>query len=360
MSEAPRPGLEGVVVADTVLSHADPESGLLWIRGRPLADLIARHGHEGTIALVWEGFAGTGLTRAAVAAELGAERRRAFARLGGWLQAASGRPIDEAVRILLAAVPDDAKPATICASLAVGVPAVVRAASGSAPLAPDPDLPAASDLLRMLHGAPADAAAARALDTYLTAMIDSGLSPSTFTARTVASTRASLAASVLAAWCAFTGPLHGGAPGPTLDLLDEAAAAPDLDAMIERKLAGGERLMGFGHRVYRGNDPRAAAMRLAVQGLASSANRLALAARLEERVAAVVARAKPGRALPANVELVAAVLLEAVGIPRAAFTAVFAVARTPGWIAHALEQQAGGRMIRPASRYVGPPVSSRK
>jgi citrate synthase len=208
----------------------------------------------------------------------------------------------------------------------------------------------------MLHGAPPAPAAAQALDTYFTVMADSGMSASSFTARVVASTRASVASAVLGAWCAFTGPLHGGAPGPTLDLLDALAATDDMDAWIERKLRSGARLMGFGHRVYRGNDPRAAAMRKALRHMGSVAGRLEFAAQVEARVAAVVDRVKPGRKLPANVEIMAALLLDAVGIPREAFTAVFAVGRCASWIAHALEQQQTGRMFRPESRYVGPPV----
>jgi citrate synthase len=188
-------------------------------------------------------------------------------------------------------------------------------------------------------------------------MAESGLGPATFTARTVASTRASLASAVLAAWCSFVGPLHGGAPGPTLGVLDAAAAADDLDAWIEQKLKGGERIAGFGHRVFRGNDPRAVAMRTALQQMGSGASRLGFAAHLEERLAAVLARVKPGRHLPANIEVMAAILLDAVGIPRQAFTATFAIARSAGWIAHALEQQQTGRMIRPASAYVGPTIA---
>jgi citrate synthase len=214
-------------------------------------------------------------------------------------------------------------------------------------------------VLRMLHGVAPSEAQAKTLDTYFAAMAESGMGPATFTARTVASTRASLAAAVLAAWCSFTGPLHGGAPGPTLDMLDAAAAAEaadDLDAWIERKLTSGERLAGFGHRVFRGNDPRAAALRAALQKMAPGASRLDFVAHLEQRVAAVVARVKPGRHLPANVEVMAALLLDAVGIPRQAFTAIFAITRSAGWIAHALEQLKTGRMIRPASEYVGPPI----
>ena len=349
-------GLEGIVVAQTVLSHADPARGVLWVRGRAVAELVERHGYEGTVALLWDGFAGHGLTRDALKETLGAERQRAFARVDTWLPLVAGRPLDEAIRIGLALLPDDSPPAAIPATLAVFTPALVRHAAGTAPLPPDPRLPVAADVLRMLHGVPPDAAKARALDAYLSAMAESGMGPATFTARTVASTRASLVAAAVAAWCSFTGPLHGGAPGPTLDMLDAAAAAGDLDAWIEAKLKSGERIAGFGHRVFRGNDPRAAALRAALVAMGAAASRLQFAARLEQRLAAVLDRVKPGRRLPANVEIMAALLLDAVGIPRQAFTAIFAIARCAGWIAHALEQQQTGRMIRPASEYVGPKV----
>ena len=139
-----------------------------------------------------------------------------------------------------------------------------------------------------------------------------------------------------------------------MDLLDELSGADDLDAVIEGKLRAGERLMGFGHRVFHGNDPRAEALRAALRQMGSAAERLAITEQVETRVAAIYERLKPGRKLPANVELMASLLLDAVGIRREAFTSVFAVARCPGWIAHALEQQHTGRMFRPASRYIGP------
>jgi citrate synthase len=349
-----KPGLEGVVVAETVLSHADPERGMLWVRGRAISELVGQHGYEGTVALLWDGFAGNNLTRDGMKQTLGAARLRAFEHISAWLPIMRGRPIDEAVRITLAQLPDDAAPAGILAALSVLVPAALRAAASPAPIAPDANSPMAADVLRMLHGATPHEAKAKALDAYFAAMAESGMSPSAFAARIVASTGASLASAVLAAWCAFTGPLHGGAPGPTLAVLDAAAAADDLDAWIERKIRSGERIAGFGHRVFKGNDPRAAALRAALQQMDAVASRLQTADRLEARLTAVLDRVKPGRRLPANVEIMAALVLDAVGIPRNAFTAVFAIARSAGWIAHALEQQQTGRMIRPASTYVGP------
>jgi citrate synthase len=349
-------GLEGVVAAETILSHTDQKNGMVWVRGHDLPTLVARHGFEGTVALLWEGFAGTGLSRAGIQAAFGAARERAFAGLDQWLDRAATRPLFEGVRLGLAAMPDTATPADLVGALTVAVPALLRAAAGQALVRPDPALTTAADLLRMLHGTASDPASVGALDVYFTVMAESGLSGSAFTARVVASTRASLACAVLGAWCAFTGPLHGGAPGPTLDLLDAAAAQPNLEGWLEARLRSGERLMGFGHRVFRGNDPRAEAMRLALQRMGPLAGRLAFAARLEQAVATAIERVKPGRTLPPNVEIMAALLLDAVGIPREAFTPVFAVCRNAGWLAHALEQQKTGRMIRPVSAYVGPEI----
>jgi citrate synthase len=352
-------GLDGVVAAETVLSHADGARGILWVRGHTLAELVADYHYDGAVALLWDGFAGDGLTGEAIRARLGAGREAAFARLGDWLDAAAERPLIEGPRLALAALPDDSPPAEIIATLPVAIAAALRTRDGNPPLAPDPALGTTADLLRMVHGRPVADEMAQALDAYFTAIIDNGLNTSAFTARLVASTRASLAAAALAAYCAFTGPLHGGAPGPTLDMLDEAAVSGDIDAWAERKLRAGERLMGFGHRVFRNGDPRADALREALQCLGAAlgpgAGRLAFAGEVERRVGAVYTRLKPGRPpLQPNVEINAALLLDAVGFPRDAFTPVFAIGRSPGWLAHAMEQRKTGRMIRPSSAYIGP------
>jgi citrate synthase len=349
-------GLDGVIAAETILSHTDRTNGMVWVRGHDLPTLVARHGFEGTVALMWNGFAGEGLTRAGVADGFGEARLAAYAALPTWLPQAAGRSLLEGVRVAIAAQPDSADATDLIGAFSVAVPALVRQAAGLSPVDPDPASSTAGDLLRMLRGATPDAEKIAALDTYLTVMAESGLSASSFTARIVASTRASLTASVLAAWCAFTGTLHGGAPGPTLDMLDVAEGVADLESWLEARLRSGERLMGFGHRVFQGNDPRAEAMRRSIRAMGAEAGRLAFADRLEKAVAVAIERVKPGRTLPPNVEIMAALLLDAVGIPREAFTPVFAVGRSAGWLAHAMEQRKTGRMIRPTSAYVGPPI----
>ena len=347
-------GLEGVVAAETVLTHVDGAEGIWWLRGHGLAEVLAEHGYEGATALLWEGFAATGLDRDAIRAGFGAGRQAAFAGLPLWLDAARRLPLGEGVRLALAAIPESGSPAEVAASLPVGIAALLRARSGEEPVPPDPALGTAADFLRMLAGESVAPPLDAALDTYLTTVIDNGLAASTFAARVVASTRASLAASVLAGYCALTGPLHGGAPGPVLDMLDAIGTVEAIDPWLEQALQRGERLMGFGHRVWRGRDPRADALKAALLRLGPERGRIGFAEEVERRALAALRRLKPGRPIETNVEFYTALLLEAVGLPRDAFTPVFALARSAGWLAHALEQQRTGRLIRPAAVYIGP------
>jgi citrate synthase len=260
------------------------------------------------------------------------------------------------MRLLLAALPDAEPDHAALATGAAGVAAAmaVRGAKGLDPVAPDPALGHAADLLRMLKGRPVDAAEAATLETYLVTVIDHGLNASTFAARVVASTQAGLLSAVVAGLCALKGPLHGGAPGPVLDMLDAVGTAEEAETWLEAAMSRGEKLMGFGHRIYRVRDPRADVLKAAVRRLKGRDNRIALAEAVEAAALNVLARHKPGRRLDTNVEFYTALLLEAVGIPREGFTPFFAAGRVAGWVAHAMEQARTGRIIRPQSRYVGP------
>jgi len=349
-----RSGLEGVVAAETVLTHVDGSRGIWVLRGYGLGELIAGFGYEGAAALLLDGFAGEGLDGDRVRAALGAGREAAFRGLPRWLGAAAGRPLTEGAAVLLAALPGDADVWAIAAALSVGIAAMLRAERGAAPTPPDPSLGTAADFLQMIDGASVDAPRAAALDAYLTTVIDNGLAASTFAARVIASTRASLAACVTGAYAALTGPLHGGAPGPVLDMLDAIGTRDNIDTWLERTLRRGDRLMGFGHRVWQGRDPRADALKAALGRLGPDAGRIGFAEAVERRALAALHRKKPDRPLETNVEFYTALLLEAVGLPRQAFTPVFALARSIGWLAHALEQQKTGRLIRPAAAYIGP------
>jgi citrate synthase len=221
-------------------------------------------------------------------------------------------------------------------------------------VAPDPTLGHSADILRMLRGKPGSKAEADALDTYLVTVADHGLNASTFAARVVASTRAGLGSAVLAGISALKGPLHGGAPGPIIEMLDEIGEPANARAWIESALARGDRLMGFGHRIYKVRDPRADALKSAVRWLDARQGRLEFAEAVEAAALAILREHKPERSLQTNVEFYTALLLEALDFPPSAFTCVFAMGRVAGWLAHAREQLAGGRLIRPASIYVGP------
>ena len=348
-------GLDGVIAADTAISSVDGAAGQLILRGVTLDSAARSLDFEAVAALLWRDLDQDLSDPDTVRTRLGAARLRAFERLAPLTPAAQGLPPVDGLRLLLSGLSDDeALPHHLLAvaAMPVAVAALGRAAQGGDALPPDPDAGHAADFLRMLSGdAPAHAAAA-ALDTYLVTVADHGLNASTFAARVVASTRAGVFSSVVGALCALKGPLHGGAPGPVLDMLDEIGGPAEIDGWLAAKLAAGERLMGFGHRIYRVRDPRADVLKAAVRRL--SGDRLALAEQIETRALAALARHKAGRSLQTNVEFYTALLLDAVGLPRSLFTPVFAIGRVAGWTAHILEQQQTGRIIRPRSRYVGP------
>ncbi|MCA8920233.1 MAG: citrate synthase/methylcitrate synthase, partial [Planctomycetes bacterium] len=239
-----------------------------------------------------------------------------------------------------------------------------RLRAGEAPLPPDPAAEHGADVVRLLRGAP-DAARARALERYWVTVVDHGFNASTFAARVVASTRSDAVSAVVAALGALKGPLHGGAPGPVLDMLDAVGVAdPEVARRwVEGELGAGRRIMGMGHRVYRSRDPRATVLEEAARQLGAESpgvrGRLALASCVERAAEEVLAARYPTRPLKANVEFYTATLLEAIGLPREGFTAAFACGRVAGWLAHVLEERRVGRLIRPRARYVGrEPVSS--
>ncbi|HUN52772.1 MAG TPA: citrate synthase/methylcitrate synthase [Candidatus Sulfotelmatobacter sp.] len=354
-------GLDGVVAAETVLSLVDGANGRLVVRGKELAELVPKYGFEGTAALLWDGFVPEGGNRIAVQAGLGTAREAAFAHVSALLAAARGLPPIEALRVGLALL-GDAEPSPhyllATGALPVFLAALLRAADGKSPVAPDARLTTAADFLRMLRDAPAPAAEAAALDAYLTTVAEHGLNASTFTARVVASTRAGTISAVLGALCALKGPLHGGAPEPVLDMLDEIGTVERARPWLEAAISKGERLMGFGHRIYKVRDPRADVLKQVVLGMPRSGNRIAFAEAVEREALAALKRLKPGRKLETNVEFYTALLLDAVGLPRQAFTPVFAVARAVGWSAHIMEQDRLGRLVRPESRYIGPPLAT--
>jgi citrate synthase len=352
-------GLEDVVAADTVLSEVDGQAGHLIIRGYTLDELAGRTTYENLVHLLFEGFF-DGLP-ADVGPALGAARAEVFAEVSALDTGLLDRTPIEAMRALTARLADGDDLAIafrLIAAPAVFTAAAVRAQAGEAPIRPDPSLSHAADILRMLRGRPANRAEVDALDSYLVTVSDHGFNASTFAARVVASTRAGLTSAVLGGISALKGPLHGGAPGPVIEMLDGIGTPSNARAWIEAALARGDRLMGFGHRVYKVRDPRADALKAAVRRLTEGSNimpgRLAFAEAVEAAALAILKEQKPNRPLDTNVEFYTALLLEALAFPPSAFTCVFAMGRVTGWLAHAREQLAGGRLIRPQSRYIGP------
>jgi citrate synthase len=350
------PGLDDVVAAETVLSHVDGTGGRLVVRGHELEDIAGRS-FEAVLALLWEGLTPQPTTEQAIRTALGAARLVAFEEVVPVIAAIDRRTAVEALRLLLSTLADaEATPHHVLAVAAVPVfvAAIARRQQRLAPIAPDANSGQAADFLRMLHGEPAPADHVRALETYLVTVADHGLNASTFTARVIASTRAGLLSSVVGALCALKGPLHGGAPGPVLDMFDAIGSFENIRPWLNGALAHDERLMGFGHRVYRVRDPRADVLKQTAASLRGGENRIRFAEAVEAEALTQLARHRPGRRLDTNVEFYTALVLEALAIPRDSFTNVFAMGRMAGWTAHVLEQERIGRLIRPQSRYVGP------
>ena len=352
-------GLEGVIAARTVLSDVDGQAGRLILRGFELDQLAGSASFEQVTRLLWGGFFQD--LPSDLASAIGVARTAVFAEVSSLDTGLLDRTPIEAMRALTARLADGDEleiALRLLAAPAVFTAAIVRAQAGMAPVAPDPNISHAADILRMLRGAPAPSGEVAALDTYLVTVADHGLNASTFAARVTASTQAGLTSAVLAGLSALKGPLHGGAPGPVIEMLDEIGVKENARRWIEDALARGDRLMGFGHRVYRVRDPRADALKAAVRRMGIGSDRLPgrldFAEAVEAAALAILKNHKPDRSLETNVEFYTALLLESLAFPPSAFTCVFAMGRVAGWIAHAREQLAGGRLIRPASVYVGP------
>lgn len=355
------PGLDNVIATETALSDVDGDRGRLVIAGHDVEELAPRAGFEEVATLLWAaaGLAGAPPDVDATRRALATARADAFARLprlGDALAADDGM---DALRAAVAQLPsrgpaEDAVAAT--GAMAVFAAAWARGRAGLPALPPAPDAGHAADYLRMVTGAAPAAAAAHALDRYLVTVSDHGLNASTFAARVVASTASDPISAVVAAIGALKGPLHGGAPGPVLAMLDAIGAPAQARTWLEGELAAGRRIMGMGHRVYRVRDPRAAVLERAItlleQAVGTTNPRLALARAVERAATELLAARHPDRPLAANVEFYTAVVLDAVGLPRTLFAPTFAVSRVAGWTAHVAEQRRTGRLIRPRSRYV--------
>lgn len=368
--DAPR-GLAGVVVAETAVSDVRGAEGFYQYRDRSAIELAETATFEEAWQLLVTGAEATDASRRAFAARIAdaAIHRRGDLQtvvdavssvapevLAGLAAAWPLLGARRSIRPLYDLVEDErlADAIALAAATPVAIGMLWRRRSGGDALPALEDRGVVANYLHQVTAAVPDAATEHALTAYLIAVMDHGFNASTFTARVIASTGADVAGCLAGALGALTGPLHGGAPSRALDGLDEVGTAGRIEPWIRGELAAGRRLMGFGHAVYRTADPRAELMKRVARR--AGGPRVELALQFEETAERLLAEAKPGRELHANVEFWAALVMEQCGIPRSMFTPTFAVARTIGWTAHILEQARDPKIIRPSSRYVGPPA----
>ena len=349
------PGLEGVIAAETALGYVDGEQGRLLYRGYRIGDLVERGTYPAVANLLWTGewqpghHLATGEIPDGVMKTLRAmpvtakpmDALRTAVSAWGATQALTYPPTPEQARALTAFSPS-------------ALAAFSRLRAGQEPLAPDPSLDLVPGFLYQLTGTKPDPGTARALDAYFVVGAEHGLNASTFTARVIVSTRSDLASAVAGAIGALKGPLHGGAPSEVVEQLHQVGSVERAEQWVKETLDKGDRLMGFGHRVYRAYDPRAAALRKVAQSMDKKPEWLDLAMKVEDVALRVLAERHPERALKTNVEYYAAAVLQGVGLTPDLFPATFALARHAGWTAHVIEQAADNRLIRPDARYTGP------
>ncbi|MEO7333882.1 MAG: citrate synthase [Gemmatimonadales bacterium] len=349
------PGLEGVPAAESALGYVDGAAGRLLYRGYRIGDLVERGSFASVANLLWTGEWDPGH------------------------QIPTG-PIPDAVMTTLQALPKSAKPMdalrtavsvwgatqnltwpataeqarALTAFSPSALAAFARLRQGLEPIEPDPSLDLVPGYLYQLTGSRADPGTARALDAYFVVGAEHGLNASTFAARVISSTRSDIASAVCGAIGAMKGPLHGGAPSEVVEQLHKVGSPEHAEEWVRGAIERGERLMGFGHRVYRAYDPRAAALRKVAESLDQKPEWLALAIAVEDVALRVLAEKHPERPLKTNVEYYAAAVLQGVGLTPDLFPATFALSRHAGWTAHILEQGADNRLIRPMAVYTGP------
>jgi citrate synthase len=350
------PGLKGVLAGETSLAMIDGERGRLQYRGYPIGALVERGTYAQVAELLWTGdwradaqLACAPLPNAVVeilrrlpASTNAMDALRTAVSTWGALTGSLWPPTVEQARALTALAPS-------------ALAAFARLRDGQEPIDPDPSLGLAAGFLYQLRGERPDAASARALDAYFVVGAEHGFNASTFAARVIISTHSDIASAVVGAIGALKGPWHGGAPAEVVDQLHEMGSVDQAEAWIRATLDRGERLMGFGHRVYRAYDPRAAALRSVAESQSDVAEWLHKAVAIEEIALRVLAEFKPDYPIKTNVEYYAAAVLQGVGLAPNLFPATFALARHAGWTAHCLEQAEANVLIRPDVRYVGPP-----
>ncbi|MDA1330402.1 MAG: citrate synthase/methylcitrate synthase [Chloroflexi bacterium] len=359
------PGLEGVLAAQTSKSMVDGLAGKLIIGGFPLERIAPRAGFEEMIFLLWNDRLPNAKELTAFLDELAELRPLPLATLD-LLKSIASKDLDmmDALRIGAGTIglmaPSDGQDEWNAKRLVATFPTIVstawRLSQGKQPIAPDPKLGHAANYLFMLEGEIPSEFRTRALETYLNTVIDHSLNASTFTARVIVSTASDFVSAIVGAVGALKGPLHGGAPGPALDMVFEIGTAEKAEPYLRKKIEASERLMGFGHRIYKVRDPRAEVLSEAARALYEDDGDMQLyqlVQAVEKKAVELLEEYKPGRNLQTNVEFYTALLLHGLGIPVPMFSPTFAVGRVAGWLAHCFEQRAAARLIRPKAEYTG-------
>lgn len=354
-------GLEDVVIGDSAISLVQGETGGLVYRGYDIRELAERAPYESVAYLLLNGTLPTEHPPTELAQQLRARRAPPpeAERIADALDRST--PPIEALRTVVSSLGNGRYPYPPTVEhgydLIAQAPSLlarfVRRRRGEAPVAPDPGLGHVANFLWMLRGERPSERSVAALATYFNLLADHGMNASTFALRVTISTNSDLFAAATAALAALKGPLHGGAPSRVSEMLDAVGHADRAEAWVAERLARKELLYGFGHRAYKTDDPRGLILHAVARRVAAP-DRFALAERVEEAALASLRKAKPTARLYTNVEYYSAVVLEAVGLPPDLFTPTFALARTTGWTAHALEQAVGNRLIRPDVHYTGP------
>ncbi|MHB1613547.1 MAG: citrate synthase 2 [Actinomycetes bacterium] len=345
------PGLEGVIAFETQIAEPDRAGGSLRYRGVDIEDLVGQVSFGNVWGLLVDNELNPGLPPAEAfrlpvhSGDVRVDVQSALAMLApAW-----------GFSPLLDISPEQARDDLARASV-MALSFVAQSARGvGLPMVPQSEVDTAHTVVERFmirwRGEP-DPRHVQAVDAYWVSAAEHGMNASTFTARVIASTGADVAACLSGAVAAMSGPLHGGAPARVIGMLDEVERLGDATAYVKGVLDRGERLMGFGHRVYRAEDPRARVLRRTAAEL--DAPRYAVAVALEQAALAELSERHPERVLATNVEFWAAVMLDFAEIPAPMFPALFTAARTAGWSAHILEQRRTGRLVRPSARYVGP------
>ena len=347
-------GLEGVIAAETSLALVDGANGRLLYRGYRIGDLVA-HGNYAAVAnLLWTGewdpnaqlcsgkipLAVMSVLRDLPLRAKPMDALRTAVSVWGAINILDWPPTEAQARELTQFSPS-------------ALAAFARLRQGLEPIDPDTNLDLVTGFLYQLTGTLPDVATVRALDAYFIVGAEHSLNASTFAARVITSTRSDMASALAGAIGTMKGPLHGGAPSEVVEQIHKVGSPERAEAWIRETLDRGELLMGFGHRIYRAYDPRAAALRKVVEALPTKPDWLELAIKIEDVALRVLEERYPGRPLKTNVEFYAAAVLQGVGLAPDLFPATFALARHAGWTAHVLEQAAANRMIRPDACYVG-------